>query len=564
MLHRILSTPISSNLSLVAIRDRSRQVGELFGLDNLQRTRFITAISEIARNAVQFAGGGTLTFLVGDASEAINMQCVVAQITDKGPGIDDLDTLLADAAHGEKSSSIGIPGSRRMADGFFISSQRGQGTTVSLEMFLPRDTPRLTTAQLNGLVEQLTRRKAQTPVEELERQNRDMLLALEELRRNKAELEGADARKNEFLAMLAHELRNPLSAISLSLEVVQRSEEPISDKHAKTFSVIGRQTQHLSHMVNDLLDVSRLTRGKVELKTEIVRIDTLIDGAVEMTVAEVARYGHRVLVDYPPDPVMVRVDPGRLKQVFSNIIHNAARYTSQADEIRIGVTFDESCVQVKISDRGIGIDASMLPRVFDLFAQASMGLGRQESGLGIGLTVVQRLVRDHGGSVTVESAGIGQGSTFVVELPRVHDLVPEACEPWMDGRNGFPQRILLVDDNEDSVRALEALLVMDSHECRIALDGKAALSSDIAFSPTVAVIDIGLPDMSGFDVAVSLRERFNSDPLTLIALSGYATAEFHKQAIEAGFDYYFAKPMPIDKLFDLLESLPESKQGASE
>ncbi|MFT4505301.1 ATP-binding protein [Caballeronia sp. 15711] len=564
MLHRILSTPISSNLSLVAIRDRSRQVGELFGLDNLQRTRFITAISEIARNAVQFAGGGTLTFLVGDASEAIDMQCVVAQITDKGPGIDDLDTLLADAAHGEKSSSIGIPGSRRMADGFFISSQRGQGTTVSLEMFLPRDTPRLTTAQLNGLVEQLTRRKAQTPVEELERQNRDMLLALEELRRNKAELEDADARKNEFLAMLAHELRNPLSAISLSLEVVQRSEEPISDKYARTFSVIGRQTQHLSHMVNDLLDVSRLTRGKVELKTEIVRIDTLIDGAVEMTVAEVARYGHRVLVDYPPDPVMVRVDPGRLKQVFSNIIHNAARYTSQADEIRIGVTFDESRVQVKISDRGIGIDASMLPRVFDLFAQASMGLGRQESGLGIGLTVVQRLVRDHGGSVTVESAGIGQGSTFVVELPRVHDLVSEACEPWMDGRNGFPQRILLVDDNEDSVRALEALLVMDSHECRIALDGKAALSSDIAFSPTVAVIDIGLPDMSGFDVAVSLRERFSSDPLTLIALSGYATAEFHKQAIEAGFDYYFAKPMPIDKLFDLLESLPESKRGASE
>jgi signal transduction histidine kinase len=556
MLHRILSTPISSNLSLVAIRDRSRQVGELFGLDNLQRTRFITAISEIARNAVQFAGGGTLTFLVGDASEAINMQCVVAQITDKGPGIDDLDALLADAAHGEKSSSIGIPGSRRMTDGFFITSQRGQGTTVSLEMFLPRDTPRLTTAQLNGLVEQLTRRKAQTPIEELERQNREMLLALEELRRNKAELEDADARKNEFLAMLAHELRNPLSAISLSLEVVKRSEEPISDMHARTFSVIGRQTQHLSHMVNDLLDVSRLTRGKVELRTEIVRIDTLVDGAVEMTVAEVARYGHRVLVDYPPVSVMVRVDPGRLKQVFSNIIHNAARYTSQADEIRIGVTVDESRVQVKIIDRGIGIDASMLPRVFDLFAQASMGLGRQESGLGIGLTVVQRLVRDHGGSVTVESAGIGLGSTFVVELPRVHDLVPEASEPLIDGQNGFPQRILLVDDNEDSVRALEALLVMDNHECRIALDGKTALSPD-AYSPTVAVIDIGLPDMSGFDVAVRLRERFNSNTLTLIGLSGYATAEFHKQAIDAGFDYYFAKPMPIEQLFDILESLPE-------
>jgi DNA-binding response OmpR family regulator len=157
--------------------------------------------------------------------------------------------------------------------------------------------------------------------------------------------------------------------------------------------------------------------------------------------------------------------------------------------------------------------------------------------------------------VTVESAGIGHGSTFVVELPRVHDLVPEESEPLVDGRSGFPQRILLVDDNEDSVRALEALLVMDNHECRIALDGKTALSPD-AYSPTVAVIDIGLPDMSGFDVAGRLRERFNSNTLTLIGVSGYATAEFHKQAVEAGFDYYFAKPMPIEKLFDILESLP--------
>jgi len=563
MLHRILSTPISTNLSLVAIRDRSRQVGELFGLDNLQRTRFITAISEIARNAVQFAGGGTLTFLVGDATEAANMQCVVAQITDKGPGISNLDQLLADASHGEKSSSVGIPGSRRMADGFFVSSQPGQGTTVSLEMFLPRDTPRLTTAQLNGLVEQLTRRKAQTPIEELERQNRDMLLALEELRRNKAELEDADARKNEFLAMLAHELRNPLSAIALSLEVAQRSAGPNSDIQAKAFGVIDRQTKHLSHMVNDLLDVSRLTRGKVELKTEIVRVDTLIEGAVEMTVAEVARYGHRVVVEYPPETVVVRADPGRLKQVFSNIIHNAARYTSQADEIHIGVTFDDTSVQVKVIDRGIGIDANMLPRVFDLFAQASMGLGRQESGLGIGLTVVQRLVRDHGGTVKMESAGIGRGSTFVVELPRVHDLIADASETSIDGHGGHAQRILLVDDNEDSLRALEALLVMNSHECRIALDGKAALSSDTAFVPTAAIIDIGLPDMSGFDVAASLRKRFNTEPLTLIALSGYATAEVQKAAIEAGFDYYFAKPVPIDKLFDLMQKLPAPKQIAS-
>jgi len=559
MLHRILSTPISTNLSLVAIRDRSRQVGELFGLDNLQRTRFITAISEIARNAVQFAGGGTLTFLVGDASEAINMQCVVAQISDKGPGITNIDELLAEGARPERTSTIGIPGSRRMADGFFIHSQPGQGTTVSLEMFLPRDTPRLTTIQLNRLVEQLMRRKAQTPVEELERQNREMLLALEELRRNQAELEDADARKNEFLAMLAHELRNPLSAISLSLEVAQRSAEPLSANQTKTLAVIGRQTQHLSHMVNDLLDVSRLTRGKVELRTEIARVDTLIDGAVEMTAAEVARHGHRVITEYPPEPVMVRVDVGRLKQVFGNIIHNAARYTSQADAITIRVDFDDHSVRVEIVDRGIGIDANMLPRVFDLFAQASMGLGRQEAGLGIGLTVVQRLVSDHGGTVRVHSAGIGQGSAFVVELPRVHNLAPDVPDHFAPTYGGQPQRVLLVDDNEDSLSSLEALLNMNGHECRIALSGKAALSLDAGFRPTFAIVDIGLPDMSGFDVAISLRERFNNEPLTLIALSGYTTAEFHKEAIEAGFDYYFAKPVPISKIFELMEALPPSE-----
>jgi CheY-like chemotaxis protein/anti-sigma regulatory factor (Ser/Thr protein kinase) len=265
------------------------------------------------------------------------------------------------------------------------------------------------------------------------------------------------------------------------------------------------------------------------------------------------------LVEYPPESVILRVDPGRLKQVFSNIIHNAARYTSQADEIRICVTADDKSVRVKIIDRGVGIDADMLPRVFDLFAQAAMGLGRQESGLGIGLTVVQRLVRDHGGTVEVESAGIGRGSAFTVELPRVHDLIPEASEVSIETHGGNAHRILLVDDNEDSLRALEALLSMNGHECQIALDGKGALSVDTAFRPTVAIIDIGLPDMSGFDVAVSLREQFHSHPITLIALSGYATAEFHKKAIEAGFDYYFAKPVPIDELFDVLETLPKLK-----
>ncbi|WP_244221116.1 ATP-binding protein [Paraburkholderia aromaticivorans] len=329
MRHRILATPVSSNLSLVAVRDRSRQLGELFGLDSVQRTRFITAVSEISRNAIQFGGGGTLTFFVGDATDAAETQCVVAQISDKGPGIANLETVLLNSGQRPGATGVGIPGSRRMTDGFFIESQPGKGTTVTLEMFLPRGTGRLSVRDLGGLVDRLTQRKPQSPVEELEQQNREMLLALEELRRKQTELEEADIRKNEFLAMLAHELRNPLAAISLSLELEAHAGE---SRGEHTLAVIGRHTAQLSRMVDDLLDVSRLTRGKVELQTEVVRIDTLIDGGIEMAAAEIRRRGHRIQTEYPPEQVRVRVDVARLKQVFTNIhpqcsaLHVAARF----------------------------------------------------------------------------------------------------------------------------------------------------------------------------------------------------------------------------------------------
>jgi signal transduction histidine kinase len=553
MLHRILSTPIASNLSLVAIRDRARQIGELFGLDDLQRTRFVTAVSEIARNAVQFAGGGTLTFLVGDSSEAANMQCIVAQIADKGPGIAKLEQILS-GEHPEGRPGIGLPGSRRMADGFSVSTGLGRGTTVTLEMFLPRDKPRLTLDKLSVLVDQLTRRKAQTPVEELEQQNRDMLITLGELRRKQTELEEADVRKNEFLAMLAHELRNPLAAVSLALELAERG-GAATGEHGETLALIGRQTAQLSRMVNDLLDVSRLTRGKVDLHTEVTRIDHLIVGAVEMTAAELERRGHRVSTIYPREVVLVRGDVARLKQVFSNILHNAARYTSEPDEVVVRVEATEAEVTVEVCDRGIGIEPSMLPRVFDLFAQASTAIGRQDAGLGIGLTVVKRLVQDHGGSVRVDSAGTGCGTTFVVRLPRVHEPLPDEVDELASTPQQRAQRILIVDDNRDAAEALEALLTMSGHHCEVAFDGASALVVAESLAPSVAVIDIGLPDMTGFEVARGLREKARGRPLYLVALSGYTTPDFRQSADEAGFDHYFAKPMPIDDLYARLAGL---------
>ncbi|MEC5407163.1 ATP-binding protein [Paraburkholderia sp. MPAMCS5] len=552
MRHRILSTPISSNLSLVAIRDRSRQIGELFGLDNVQRTRFITAVSEIARNAIQFAGGGTLTFLVGDATDSDESQCVVAQISDNGPGIGNVEELLGDSRGQPQGAGVGIPGSRRMTDGFFIHSEPGNGTTVTLEMLLPRGTVRLSGRELSARVEQLTQRKPQTPVEELEQQNREMMLTLEELRRKKVELEDADVRKNEFLAMLAHELRNPLAAISLSLQLAEHSDK---DSHERTYAVIGRQTAQLSRMVNDLLDVSRITRGKVELQTEVVSISTLIDGGIETSLPELNRRGHKVVVRRPEESIFVRVDVARLKQVFSNIIHNAARYTLQPDTIEIHAERVGNEVQVSVIDRGVGIDSSMLPRVFDLFAQAPTSIGRQDAGLGIGLTVVQRLVLDHDGSVAVFSEGAGTGTRIVVSLPIVDEHVPEVETAVQYVATAAEHKVLVVDDNKDSADALAALLELHGYECAVAYDGGSALVLSETFVPTVGVIDLGLPDMPGFDVAIALRKRHQARPLTLVALSGYSSEDYRSNASEAGFDHYFAKPLLIGDFLSFLSTV---------
>ncbi|ACD20114.1 ATP-binding response regulator [Paraburkholderia phytofirmans] len=552
MRHRILSTPISSNLSLVAIRDRSRQVGELFGLDNVQRTRFITAISEIARNAIRFAGGGTLTFLVGDATDAEGLQCVVAQISDNGPGIVNLDELLRESREREAGVGLGIPGSRRMTDCFFIHTEPGKGTTVTLEMFLPRATVRMSGREVSARAEQLTRRKPQTPVDELEQQNREMMQTLEELRRKSVELEDADARKNEFLAMLAHELRNPLAAISLSLQLAQQSGK---EAHEKTYAVIGRQTAQLSRMVNDLLDVSRITRGKVELQTEVVSISALIDGGIEMSLPELNRRGHKVAVERALEPIFVRVDAARLKQVFNNIIHNAARYTLQPDTIKILVMREGNEVQIAITDRGVGIDSNLLPRVFDLFAQAPTSIGRQDAGLGIGLTVVERLVRDHGGSVAAFSEGAGAGTRIVVTLPIVDEQAPEGDTSSQHVVLTAEHKVLVVDDNKDSADALAALLELQGFECAVAYDGASALTLTDTFVPTVGVIDLGLPDMSGFDVAVALRKKHGDAALTLVALSGYSSDDYRSDAVEAGFNDYFAKPLVMDDFLNFLTTV---------
>ncbi|KKB61940.1 ATPase [Robbsia andropogonis] len=556
MRHRIVSVQITSILSLVSIRDRSRQIAELFGLEEIQRTRFTTAISEIARNAIQYAQGGTLTFFVGEASSAKGVQCVSAEIIDTGPGIDNV-ALLVNARHPSLiSGGVGIPGTRRLVDDFWIESVRGDGTQVGIEMYLPREVPLYSVTQINEIVGQMARKKPQTPIEAIEQQNHEMLLTLDELRRSKAELEVADDRKNEFLAMLAHELRNPLAAISLSLELGAKT-----GNTKDAFAVIGRQTAHLSRLVADLLDVSRVTRGKVDLRTEIADLNAIVAGAIEMTYPEFERRGHSIAFTPPASPVIVRVDVARMKQVFGNILHNAARYTPQSDKVSINITVNDSAASVTVEDNGMGISPLMLPRVFDLFAQEFNNVNRQEAGLGIGLTLVQRLVSDHGGHVSAYSAGTGTGSRFTVELPIVNESLPKALAPTSLPPLPTGLTVMLVDDNQDAVSALAALLELEGCTCLTAYDGASALALNAKHPAQVYIIDIGLPDMTGFDLSTALRQAATQSPqrypprATHIALSGYSSKEFHVKASEVGFDHYFSKPLPIDGMLSILTSL---------
>jgi signal transduction histidine kinase/ActR/RegA family two-component response regulator len=556
MRHRIVSVQITSILSLVSIRDRSRQIAELFGLEEIQSTRFTTAISEIARNAIQYAKGGTLTFFVGEAANQKDVQCVSAEISDKGPGLDSV-AMMANTRHPmSMSPGVGIPGTRRLVDDFWIESVLGEGTQVSIEMYLPREIPVFSVAQINDIVAQMARKKPQTPIEAIEQQNHEMLRTLDELRRSKVELEAADDRKNEFLAMLAHELRNPLAAISLSLELGAKT-----GNTADAFAVIGRQTTHLTRMVADLLDVSRVTRGKVDLRTEVADLNAILTGAIEMTHPEFESRGHEIVFRPTAAPVIVRADVARMKQVFGNILHNAARYTPQPDKITVELVVRDSAAIVAIVDHGIGITPQMLPRVFELFAQEFNGVGRQDAGLGIGLTLVQRLVSDHSGSVSAFSAGTGTGSRFTVELPIVNEAMPriempDTVPPLTPGLT-----VMLVDDNEDAVGAMAALLELEGCTCLTAHDGKTALALHAKQAAQVYIIDIGLPDMTGFDLSTALRrtstigEGDNSPRATHIALSGYSSKEFHVKADEVGFDHYFSKPLPIDGLLSILTSL---------
>jgi PAS domain S-box-containing protein len=376
----------------------------------------------------------------------------------------------------------------------------------------------------------------------------------EALKRSEERLRDANRRKDEFLAMLAHELRNPLSAINSAVQVARRSDA--AQALDWSTDVVQRQVKHLARLLDDLLDVSRISRGKIQLREEVVDAALIINSAVETVRPLIDGRKHELTVSFRAGPLRVKADPVRLEQVVVNLLTNAARYTPPGGRVWLTAERDGADVVIEVRDTGVGIPPEHLPQMFELFTQGHHTLARTEGGLGIGLTLVKNLVEMHGGTVVASSEGEGQGSQFAVRLPAVEapPAEPAPAPQAADRTAARASRILVVDDNADSARGLARLLKLLGHEVRTAHDGPAAVAAARAECPDVVLLDIGLPGMDGYEVARQLRETQNGHRPVIIGVSGYGQEDDRRRAREAGFDHHLVKPIDHDTLLSLLSS----------
>jgi signal transduction histidine kinase len=382
------------------------------------------------------------------------------------------------------------------------------------------------------------------------------------LRDQAEELKAANRRTNEFLAMLAHELRNPLAAIVTSLPLLERS--AATDSVEKTArELIRRQTTHLRRLVDDLLDASRVTQGKIDLRWEAVDLNDLvrrISANVQQTKLQPRSQALRVAL--PAAQMTVRGDPMRLEQVLTNLLDNASKYSNSGDVIDFSVSVGRSTsganeARICVRDRGIGMDPGTLPTIFDLFSQADVPLARSRGGLGIGLTLVRTLVELHGGRVSARSAGLSKGSEFEIVLPLlaedVRAPVPNGDLKSQAATPSHSRRVLIIEDNQDAQDALRCLLEIWRHEVLVASDGASGIRTALHHRPDIAIVDLGLPLVDGYEVARQIRSALGTASPLLIALTGYGAPEQRSQALAAGFDLHIVKPVDPDRLSSLLE-----------
>ncbi|XYJ09572.1 PAS domain-containing hybrid sensor histidine kinase/response regulator [Telluria sp. B2] len=388
-----------------------------------------------------------------------------------------------------------------------------------------------------------------------------VLLDMTERLRAEAALREADRRKDEFLAMLAHELRNPLAPIMAAAELLaQKNAAP--DTVSQASGIIARQARHLTGLVDDLLDVSRVTRGLVVIDRGRVDLGAVVAEAIEQVQPLVASRGHRLEVNVQEAPLVVPGDGKRLMQVVANLLNNAAKYTPPGGRIRVQVRAEQDQARILVSDNGIGMSRQLIGRAFELFAQAERDADRVQGGLGIGLAVVQRLVELHGGRVEAHSQGPGQGSSFAVWLPLARDGAANAQPPAvMDASPGAVQRlrVTIVDDNRDGLEMLSMMVRHFGHEVDVAHTAAEVLEAAQRTAGDVYLLDIGLPGMDGFELARRLRRDARTAQAVLVAVTGYGGEEARRRAIEAGFDHHFVKPVKGGELRLLLRDLARAR-----
>jgi PAS domain S-box-containing protein len=387
----------------------------------------------------------------------------------------------------------------------------------------------------------------------------------DQLQQRVDELAQADRRKNEFLAMLAHELRNPLAPLRNSLHILRMTatEEPAA---RRMHEMMERQVNQMVRLVDDLLEVSRITSGKIELRAERIEIAAVLRSAHETIAPLIDACGHQLAISLPPEPLTVIADPVRLSQVIANLLNNAAKYTPPAGQIWLTAAHQEGEVTISVRDSGIGIPSAMLPEVFQMFAQGDKDHKRSQGGLGIGLALAKHLVEMHGGRIEARSAGAGQGSEFVIRLPLAIPQPSRLDDPSRNDseyRAATRSRVLVVDDNHDAASSLAMLLRMLGNEVETANDGLAALESLESFRPSVVLLDLGMPGMSGFEVAEHAQMRLTGSKPVFVALTGWGQEDDRRRTREAGFQHHLVKPVELSALQALLSQIEAETESDS-
>jgi len=580
MTYRIINLGISSEHDMIAVRQRAREISALLGFSVQDQVRIATAVSELARTVIAHAAGGNVEFsldhLGSGASLSIGIRSSGGAVATSGNG-DRAGTGT------DKALATALASAERLMDDCTVERDNGRGQVVRLRKAVPAAST-ISTATLSEVADSVMRSPISSTFNEVTLQNRELLDTLAELRsrqddllvltqeledtnrgvvalyaeiEEKAErLRQADIYKDEFLATLAHELRNPLAPIRNAVEIMRRTPSHESAAHANAQHIISRQVNHLARLVDDLLDVARISKGKITLRRQPTALTAFINLAVETAQPFIDVRRHRLRVQLPEEPLQVLGDPARLAQIVGNLLNNAAKYTASGGEIDLTAErMVPDRLRLVVRDNGIGLSKERIGTVFTLFAQGETAPDRAQDGLGIGLSLVQRLVALHDGEIRVESAGQGQGSTFIIELPLLESaalVVAGGLAPHMpagDGKSGTkPLKILLVDDNADSVTMTAMLLESFGHTTVTAQDGASALTEARRMVPDLVLLDIGLPGADGYEVARMLRCEPALQATRLIAVTGYGTDADKQKATDAGFDQHLVKPVDLDAL----------------